>query len=195
MVVKSGEIASVWGERRSERLALLRVAAGIDLPNAGSVRADGRLVFARPSWPTIGGPSVLGQLILPLLAGAVSIAAARSRALAALVEWDLEGWSARNVRDLEEHELTRLSLIRALVTEPEIMLVDEPILSSSDVHAPEIMRILHAARERGVATLLTTSAVRLMRDADGLYTLDDGVLRGLQREPAPVVPFPRRKVG
>lgn len=190
LTVEAGEIVSVFAPR-AIRSVLLRVAAGIEAPDAGSVRTVGRLVFAQGLWPDAGGSGVLRQLMLPLIAQEGSVAQARSRALEVLSEWRVAEWSGLEIDDLEEHQQARLALIRALVARPDILLVDDPTAGLDGSHAEMVLEILRAARARGVATLFAASSAETMRDADGVYTITQGVLRGLGGDPAIVVPLVR----
>jgi predicted ABC-type transport system involved in lysophospholipase L1 biosynthesis ATPase subunit len=181
--VDAGEIVGVWGARRRSRAALLQVAAGVQQPDSGVVRHEGTLVLAYRSWPSMGGSGVLGQLMLPLLARH-SVARARAIALGALQDFELAEWAALDVHDLDERELGRLALIRALVTEPDVLLIDDP-------HGDQSAALLDAA-QRHTAVLVVTGDVSALRGADIVFAIDQGVLRGGgEREMADVIPFRR----
>lgn len=145
-----GEMVTVYTPLKIDRAALLKIAAAILEPDRGNVRLDGYLVVARRPWSSIGGPSVLGQLILPLLAR-MPVASARSMALEALSDWGIEDWSARQLAEMEEHELARLSLIRAVACRPDILLVDDPTAGYGVRLADHARQILNVARDRGAA--------------------------------------------
>lgn len=191
LTVDAGETVGVFAVRRPERARLLRVAAGIDLPEQGVVSTSGRIVFAQRSWHLMGGPDVLGQLMLPLVAQG-SVKTARTNALAALAEWGIEDWSARHLYEMEEHELARLALIRAVAPKPDLLLVEDPTAGYGVALADQARQILHAARKQGCAVLLTASEVAPLVDADQVYTLSEGVMRGTPPRTAEVVEFPAR---
>lgn len=197
LTVDAGEMVCVWAADRRSRLALLETAAGVLAADEGRVGAAGRVVLAHRSWPAIAGPSVLGQLVLPLLAGDRSVSAARVRVLARLSGWGVEGWSARDVQDLDEHEQRRLAVMRALIVAPDVLLVDDPLSGmESEPAAGELLGLLEQARSDGTAILVATGNVQAMRDADGLYTISQGQLRGLRRRGGVVLPFgPQQATG
>jgi ABC-type methionine transport system ATPase subunit len=195
LTVEGGEIACVWTRERRARQALLGVAARIDEPEAGSVHATGRVVLAQQAWTAAAGPGVMGQIVVPLLAHGGSVAKARSRALSFLREWRLEEWAARDVSDLDEPDLVRLSLIRALVAAPDVLLLDYPTYGRDGIFTDGVLDVVRAAREQHVAVLLTTDGVEGMRDANALYTLQRGVLRGTEPALGQIVPFVRKGVG
>lgn len=191
--INDGELVCVWAERRVARLALLNIAAGVMRPGSGITRANGRLVFAQREWPAAGGREVLPQVMVPLLASRRSVTVARSAALSVLLEWDAEDWAGRLLADLEDHELARVALIRALAAEPEILLVDDPTFGLEPIYADGILDLLRVARDRGAAVLVTTPTGDIMRDADILCTLTQGVLRGGRANDADVIMLDRRR--
>jgi ABC-type branched-subunit amino acid transport system ATPase component len=197
LTVDAGEMVCVWAADRRSRLALLQTAAGVLAADAGRVRTTGRVVLAHRSWPAIAGPSVLGQLVLPLLAGKRSVSAARACVLARMSDWGVEGWSARDVHDLDEHEQRRLAVMRALIAAPDVLLVDDPLSGmESERAARELLGLLEQARSDGSAILVAAGNVEVMRDADGLYTISQGQLRGVTRRGGVVVPFgPKQATG
>ncbi len=187
-VVGRGETAAVRVPRKTDRDALIRVAAGIYEPEHGTVRTDGRLVLAQRAWPAMGGPGVIDQLILPLLTERTG-AKARAIALAVLFEWGLEDWAACEINELEEHELARLALLRALVSKPDVLLVDDPTVGFAGQLTEHVRTIVKAAKTQGAAVLVAASDVESMVGARGLYTLGQGVLRG-SKPGAEIVDFP-----
>jgi ABC-type sulfate/molybdate transport systems ATPase subunit len=193
LVLESGELACVLARRRAARLALLRVAAGVDRPDSGRSVADGRVILAQGRWPAVGGSTVLDQMTLAVLASRGSMLRARSVALAGLAEWGVEDWCSCDLGEFEDFELAKLAVVRALIAAPEILLIDDPTCGLEAVYANGVLDLLRAARDRNIAVLVTTASVDAMRDADSLHTISQGILRGANREPAEVVPFPRRR--
>lgn len=190
--VDAGQIVCVWCQSKASRLALLDVAAGVLPTSAGIVSRDGRVLLAQRSWPELGGRDVLGQLMLPLLATR-SLTAARAVALGVLVEWKVEGWATARLDELEEHEKARLYVIRALATDPDVLLIDDPVFGLDPVHADSLIDPLRvAARERNTAVLVASATIDPMRDADGTYTLEQGTIRGSHRDLGTLLPFQRR---
>lgn len=186
--VGSGETTAVRVSRKADRDALVRLAAGIYEPEYGTVRTEGRLVLAQRSWPKMGGLGVIDQLILPLLAER-TVGEARAIALSVLFEWGLEDWAACEINELEEHELAHLALLRALLSKPDVLLVDDPTVGFAGQLTEHVRAILKAAKTQGAAVLVAASDVESMVGARGLYTLAQGVLRG-SKPGAEIVDFP-----
>jgi ABC-type taurine transport system ATPase subunit len=171
VVVRAGEIISVRGSR-DDRSTLLCVAAGLYKPKTGVVFVNGRMVFVQQSWPAMGGVSVMSQLTLALLSR-MSLRQARSLALDALCNWGVERWDTCDLNELEDWELTKLSLIRALVVAPDLLLYDY----GAPARPSEIEQMLRVARNDGVGVLLTSRDV-IMGNVDGLYEINNGSILG-----------------
>lgn len=189
--VDAGETAAVRVPRKTDRDALLRIAASMLGPDSGLVRVEGRLVFAQRYWSLMGGPDVLDQLALPLLALGYTVIRSREIALEALVQWGLEDWSGRELGELEEHELAQLSLIRAVVSKPDVLLVDNPTAGFAGLLTEPVKALLKMAAAQGAAVLVATSEIDPMVGVRSLYSLTLGELRGNRPEPADVVELPR----
>lgn len=186
--IEAGELVCVLSERRATRVALLSVAAKASRPDTGSVETYSRPVLAQTTWPQ-RGTALLDQLIIPLLASPRSVAQARSRALGFLAELGLEDWAGAALSDLEDYQLARLSLMRALISEPDVLLADDPTEGLESGYAEATLDLLRLARDRGAAVLLTTATRHAMQDADGLFTIVQGTLRGEHSAHAQVIPL------
>jgi ABC-type lipoprotein export system ATPase subunit len=203
--LEAGELVAVWGLRRSGRTTLLRVAAGMERPETGTVRFDGRdLAQGRDSvlGSKIGyvqlhfspgeGESVLDQVVGGLLAERVSFAAARRRALQALVDVGVESCAALCPRDLDAGEAVRVAVARALVAAPRLLVVDEPTNGVDVEDRDPILRLLRRIANGGVAVLMSTGDGAALAGADRVFTIDHGQVRGGVADPqAPVIPLRR----
>jgi putative ABC transport system ATP-binding protein len=203
--LEAGELVAVWGLRRSGRTTLLRVAASMERPETGTVRFDGRdLAQGRSSvlGSKIGyvqlhfspgeGESVLDQVAGGLLAERVSLAAARRRALQALVDAGVESCAALRPRDLDAGEAVRVAVARALVAAPRLLVVDEPTNGVDVGDRDPILRLLRRIANGGVAVLMSTGDGAALAGADRVFTIDHGQVRGGVADPqAPVIPLRR----
>lgn len=198
--VEAGELVAVWGLRRSGRTTLLRVAGGLDVPDEGAVHFKGRnladegatlgrgIAFANPHFiPTQGG-SVVDHVAVGLLADGIPIHRARARSYDALERVDAASWAELEPRFLDPAELSRIALARAIVTEPDLLLVDDPINGVDLLQRDPILDVIRTIADSGTAVLMTVGDV--VKIADRMLSIDNGELRGhLVPEPAPVVPL------
>jgi ABC-type methionine transport system ATPase subunit len=205
--VEVGEVVAVWGRGRSGRSTLLRVAAGIEPPSEGIVRFDDQALKDAPQLGTahgIGyattrfarmlGESVLEHVAAPLLAGSSSTLRAQACAHEALRRVDASACSEREPDELDHTETIRVSLARAIVTQPRLLLVDEPTDGVPPATKRDaVLELLRSIAHRdGVAVLMTVDEGTDLAGADRALSIDMGELRGeTTAKPARVVQLRR----
>ena len=153
--LEKGEVVALLGPSGSGKTTLLRAIAGLDHPDAGSIRLGDRVFFdadahrAVPAerrglglvfqsyalWPH---RTVLENVEYPLRLR--KDPKARERALSVLREIGLEGMTARYPHELSGGQQQRVALARAIVYQPPLLLLDEP-LSNLDAKLREEARV------------------------------------------------------
>jgi NitT/TauT family transport system ATP-binding protein len=134
--IGDGEIVALVGPSGCGKSTALRLLAGLEAPTRGEVRrAPGRgetaVVFQAPTlapWLT-----ARANAALPLELAGVSHAEAASRADQALARVGLSGVEAARPAQLSGGMAMRVSLARALVTEPKLLLLDEPFAALDEI--------------------------------------------------------------
>ncbi|HJV60322.1 MAG TPA: ABC transporter ATP-binding protein [Albitalea sp.] len=138
--VRTGEFVSLLGPSGCGKSTVLRLLAGLDEPTSGSVqmpaRAGGRsadtaFVFQEPT--LMPWASVFDNVWLPLRLAGVSRAAAAQRVHAVLRSVGLDEFAAAFPAELSGGMRMRASIARALVTEPRVMLMDEPFAALDEI--------------------------------------------------------------
>ena len=202
----AGELVVVYGPRRSGRTTLLRIAAGIETPDSGSVylrrtpsfpstpakrSARASAISARPSTATKSKAS--SSRLPPRCSPAGSVPEqARDRARAVLQRIDAQHCSARTVDELSSGETIRVAFARALVLAPAVLVADEPAATVEISERDGILSLLRTLSGQGVAVLASTAEPAEMAGAHRALTLGDGTLRGpATPELAPVVALRR----
>lgn len=201
--LRRGEIVALLGRSGSGKSTLLRIVAGLVAPSAGSVRHRGEEVdganagtamvfqsFALMPWLTVQDNVELG-----LVARGMSPAERRERALRAIDVIGLDGFESAYPRELSGGMRQRVGFARALVLDPEVLLMDEPF-SALDVltadHLRDEIETLWAGPEsRGrAACLVTHNIAEAVQLADRIVVLeaDPGRIRA---EVAVDLPRPR----
>jgi len=186
--IRQGEIFALLGENGSGKTTLLRIVSGHLRPYRGSVRLFGKKperyqngVALLPQDPqTVFLQSTVREDLLEvLLARGISRGDALRQIGARSEELELYGVMDRHPYDLSGGEQQRAALCKALLLEPEILLLDEPT-KGIDAAAKEILRsILHKRKDRGVAVLLVTHDVEFAAvTADRCAMLFDGAVIG-----------------
>jgi ABC-type lipoprotein export system ATPase subunit len=197
--IEGGELTVVWGLRGSGRSTLLRVAAGIEAPDDGLVRFDGRNLASHGEDVLgagvgycqkllRGGSQLVHEVVMvPLLAAGVAPALARSRAREALERAGVGGCATLRVSALDTAETVRVALARVLARQPRLLVVDDPIEGVDLLQRDGVLVLLRSLADDGIAVLASTIEPTGLSGADRTLALSDGELRGPPpRELAPV---------
>lgn len=198
--VRAGEMVAVVGESGTGKSSLLHLLAALDRPTAGEVWCGEQRLSALSArkvsefrnrnvgyvWQfhyLLPEFSATENVMMPLLARGMRSGAARVRAGHWLSEVGLSDRAENRAGELSGGEQQRVSLARALVTEPKILLADEPT-GDLDVRTAEVVfgliQRLHAAN--GLASVLVTHNVEFASRCTRVLRLRDGRL--LEERPA-----------
>jgi len=197
------ELVVVWGMRRSGRSTLLRIATGIERPDAGVVRFDGhdllthgeRLLgdgigYCHKTLRFADGETALDHAMVGLLARWVSPAKARLRALAALERTGASHCAHMTQRELSSADAVRVALGRTLALEPRIVVIDEPVKGVELIERDTVLALLRSLADEGLTVLASTGESTGLSQADRGLVLGNGELRGApHQELAQVVPL------
>lgn len=136
----AGETLSVIGPSGSGKSTLLSLLANLEIPSGGSIlyndmpftspgRGDGRIAVILQDYGLFPWKTVEENISLPLQVRGLSRSKCRSRTLAMLEELKLSGLNQRYPAQLSGGQRQRVAIGRALITDPEILLMDEPFSS------------------------------------------------------------------
>lgn len=193
LTIESGKFTSILGPSGCGKTTLLRMIAGFMAPDAGEITVDGK-VLSSPSgslppekrgmgmvfqqyaiWPHM---DVLQNVAFGLEMAKVSKSEITRRVSEVLETVGLAGFEKRGSAELSGGQQQRLALARALVTEPSILLLDEP-LSNLDARLREHMRFeLRELQQRTGITFVyvTHDQVEAMSMSDSIAILREGVV-------------------
>jgi putative ABC transport system ATP-binding protein len=124
--------------------------------------------------------SALENVELPLLYRGISAANRRTRALSTLADVGLEGWAGHVSNELSGGQQQRVAIARAIVTNPSVLLADEPTGNLDTKTGRDIMNLIASLnRERGLTIIMVTHeldmaarAKRFIRFVDGAVETD-----------------------
>lgn len=203
-----GELLAVWGARGSGRSTLLRIAAGIEAPDAGVVRFQGRqlspgrgsiaggIAYCQTTFRGLEGEPVLQELIASQLAIGVKPSEARARAWNTLERVGADRCENARPHELDRAEAVRVSIARALLQEPSLLVIDEPTTGVHPLERDRILELLRSLADGDIAVLMSVDKGTSLFVADRALSLGDGELRGRSGpELAQVVALPMRQSG
>ena len=189
--VDPGELVVVWGLHRSGRSTLLRVAAGIEPPDVGTVRFDGRdlasqgerllgegIGYCQKTLRFADGHRGLDHAMVGLLSRWVPPAKARLRALGALERAGVAHCARMTRRELSSAEAVRVALARTLALGPRLIVIDEPVKGVELSERDPLLALLRSLADEGLTVLASTGDSTGLSQADRGLVLGDGELRG-----------------
>jgi ABC-type multidrug transport system ATPase subunit len=189
--IEAGELVTVWGERRSGRSTLLRIAAGIETPDTGVIRFTGRdvaelgdqtlgsdIAYCRNGFRASVGRHLVDLLAASQFARGLSRGDARMCAWKALARVAAEDCANRTPVELSGEEIVRVSIGRAIASEPRLIVIDEPTVGVDLTARDGILALLRSIADDGIAVLTSTNDGPGWLGADRVLALRKGKLRG-----------------
>lgn len=193
MQVVKGDFFFIRGPSGSGKSTLLHLMGGLDSPTSGSIYFEGQsfeqtlkqgafrirkigFVFqAFYLWPTL---NVLENILLPLMEIPLARKEKMGRADELIKTFGLSQKRLSRISTLSMGERQRVAIARALVTNPAVILADEPTGSLDSKNAENIMSILKLLnKEQGVTIVIVTHEKRLDSYFDCGIELFDGVIK------------------
>ncbi len=196
LTVGAGQIVAIMGASGSGKSTLLHLAGGLDTPDAGRVRIEGRDIAALSDRRrTLFRRRRLGIVfqtynLLPTLTARENVAvpmlvdgAAWSKAVLRVDEMlelvHLQHRANHRPQAMSGGEQQRIAIARALLNDPAVILADEPTGNLDSTAAQEIWRLLvRLAHEHGKSVLMVTHEAAAASYADRIEVLKDGRVVG-----------------
>ncbi len=194
--IQRGEFVAVMGASGSGKSTCMNILGCLDTPTSGLYRFQGvdvgkltrnqrallrrhYLGFVFQSFNLLNRTSALENVELPLIYRHTG-AKRHARALAALKQVGLTGWEHHTPGELSGGQQQRVAIARAIVTQPVVLLADEPTGNLDSSRSVEIMQLLSSLnRDEGITIIMVTHepdmaafARRIVRFRDGL--IEDG---------------------
>ena len=194
LAVAAGEWVAVVGESGSGKSTLLNIVAGLDRPDRGEVRLEGRALdfsdddalalwrrrnvgFVFQAFHLLPYLDVEANVALPLALLGAPREQRRSRAREMLALVGLEKLGARTPGSLSGGEMQRVAIARALSHRPRLLLADEPTGNLDEANATLVLDCFGAAvREAAAAALMVTHSPIAAARADRVVRLAGGRL-------------------
>ena len=198
MSVERGEMVAILGPSGSGKTTMMSIIGCLDRPTSGRYELDGQDVgslgdralagirsrtigFVFQSYNLLPGTSALDNVATPLLYQGVGRRERVARAAAALERLGLGERLRHEPTELSGGEQQRVALARALVTNPALVLADEPTGNLPRHQGEEVLRLFRELHEAGNTILLITHNPEVAAAAERRIHLLDGVVAREER--------------
>ena len=199
LVIDAGEFVAIMGPSGSGKSTAMNILGCLDTPTSGSYRFQGLAVeqldrkqrallrrhclgFVFQGFNLLARTSALENVELPLIYRGAPAAERHAAARAALAQVGLAGREKNTPGELSGGQQQRVAIARAIVTEPTVLLADEPTGNLDTRTSMEIMELISGLnRDHGITVLMVTHepdmaefARRVVRFVDGRVESDTG---------------------
>ena len=152
--VSKGDFLSIMGPKQSGKSSLLNLIGGLDTPTSGSIKVDGDVGFLFQFYNLLPTLSVFRNVQIPLLLSKLSNSQRKEHVERILNIVNLLDESEQQVSQLSLEQQQRTSIARALVTDPQILVCDEPTTNLDKDMAIKILQLLHTLNQDHGKTIL-----------------------------------------
>ena len=191
--VEEGEYVAIMGESGSGKTTLLNILAALDQPTAGSVRLDGRdlakikeaeiatfrrdnLGFVFQDFNLLDTFSLEDNIYLPLVLSGKSPAEMKKRLTPIAQQLGLSQLLKKYPYEVSGGQKQRAAVARALITNPRLILADEPTGALDSKSTDELLRLFGEINRSGQTILLVTHSVKAASHASRVLFIKDGAV-------------------
>lgn len=189
--VEQGEYVAIMGESGSGKTTLLNILAALDEPTAGTVRLDGHelgkirekdaaafrrdnLGFVFQEFNLLDTFTLEDNIYLPLVLMGMSYEDIRARLLPIARELGLTELLKKYPYEVSGGQKQRAAVARAIITEPKLLLADEPTGALDSGSTDELLRLFAAINRAGQTILMVTHSVKAASRAGRVLFIKDG---------------------
>jgi putative ABC transport system ATP-binding protein len=192
--IDRGELVLLMGPSGSGKTTLLTLISGLLKPTSGSIKIDGREItsltqkelaklrlekigFIFQHFNLLTALTALENVMIPLIIKGVKESESRKMAAKLLINFGLEDRMHHKPEDLSGGEQQRVAVARAVITDPDIIIADEPTANLDSEKGKEVMELIHAMVKKGKAAIIASHDPRVESFADRILRMEDGRLK------------------
>jgi putative ABC transport system ATP-binding protein len=200
LTINTGEYVAIVGPSGSGKSTLMHILGCLDVPTSGTFRLAGenvsgmseealalvrnrRIGFVFQQFNLLPSMTAWQNVELPLVYAGVHRSERKERALAALAKVGLASRVQHRPGELSGGQQQRVAVARALVTEPDLILADEPTGNLDSVSADDVLGLMQELYDAGRTLVLITHDLEVASAAGRVIGIRDGlVTEGDQRD-------------
>jgi putative ABC transport system ATP-binding protein len=208
MQVASGDFVAIMGASGSGKSTTMNILGCLDVPtggyylfkghDVGALDRDQRALLRRrylgfvfQGYNLLARTSALENVELPLIYRGDGREQRRDLSMAALAKVGLTEWAGHTPAELSGGQQQRVAIARALVTNPELLLADEPTGNLDSERSAEIMRLLtDLNRDSGITVLMVTHEPEMAAFARRIILFKDGLVESVAQNAPAALPAP-----
>jgi putative ABC transport system ATP-binding protein len=191
--IRRGDFAAVMGPSGSGKSTMMNILGCLDTPTTGTFSFEGFSVerlsrddrallrrrylgFVFQGFNLLARTSALENVELPLLYRGETPTARRKLALQALEQVGLAKWWDHTPSELSGGQQQRVAIARAIVSQPKVLLADEPTGNLDTTNSLEIMQLLMQLNHTGITVLMVTHELEMAAFANTIIRFRDGLV-------------------
>ena len=194
--IEQGELISIMGSSGSGKSTLLNLLGILDIYDSGSYILNGTLIkdlnetkaawyrnqmigFVFQSFNLISFKNAMENVALPLYYQKISRKKRNKIALEYLDRMGLKEWADHTPNELSGGQKQRVAIARAMISNPKVILADEPTGALDTTTSYEVMKLFREINKEGITVIIVTHEKDISEMTDRIVHLKDGLIENI----------------